>query len=62
MDLSKQNEYQIMLFEEYIEALVDRRIQHTASPESNLIFENKVVAAARTIFIEEVFRDLLYSI
>ena len=54
MKLTKEEDHQIMLFEEYIETLVDRRIFHNQFPKSDQTFEDRAVAAARTTFLNEV--------
>lgn len=42
-----QDETEIMLFEEYIDTLIDRRIFHNQNPESDTTFEDRAVAAAK---------------
>ena len=56
MKLNKQDEHQIMLFEEYIDTLIDRRTFHSQSPESDITYEDRAVAAARTVLLNEVFK------
>ena len=54
MKLNKQDERILYLFEEYVDALIDRRTFHNQSPESDITYEDTQVAAARTILLEEI--------
>jgi len=57
MKLNKQDEYQVTLFEEYIDTLIDRRVAHIQYPGNDLTYEEVQVAAAKTVFLNEVFKN-----
>ncbi len=53
--LTTKDEIQIALFEDYIDALADRRIFHDRFPDSPDNFENRVVDEAKKAFLLEMF-------
>lgn len=57
MKLNKQDNHILMLFEEYIDTLIDRRTFHSLSPENDITYEDRAVAAARTVLLNEVFKN-----
>lgn len=54
MKLTKQDKKLLYFFEDYVDALIDRRTFQISSPESDSTFEDKTVAAARSMLLEEI--------
>ena len=56
MQLSKEEKNQILLFEDYIESLIDLRLAQTNFPGQEHIQEEALVKLNRVLVLEEVFK------
>ncbi len=54
--MSTLKEQQIIFFEEYIDALIDRRVAQIQSPEYNPVMEERIVRETRTT-LEQILND-----
>ena len=57
MEMTKQDEHQIMLFEAYIDAIIDRKLALYRYPKSETTLQDINITFARTELIKEVFKQ-----